>query len=78
VLSGEIGRLSSENINLSEEVNSCKLALSGETASEQRAEEQLSTFVLLFAEVEALRSRLRDSEKELESSRIQQLSRYRR
>jgi hypothetical protein len=46
--------------------------------AERRVEEQFLLIVLLMAEVESLRSRLAVQENEIKSSRIAQLSPYRK
>jgi hypothetical protein len=53
------------------------LRFSDESALVKRIQEHLSLFVVLFAEIESLRRRVKDKEKEVEDVRRSSLAPYR-
>lgn len=62
-LSQEINRLTVENKDLEEQAEEVRLRLSDETALQKRINEHLSLMVMLFAEIETLRRRVKAKEK---------------
>ena len=65
MLSEEINRLNGENRDLEEQTKDIRLRLSDETALQKRISEHLGLMVVLFAEIETLRNRVREKEKEV-------------
>ena len=65
VLSEEIKRLNGINSDLEEQARDVRLRLTDETALQKRMNEHLSLMVILFAEIETLRNRVRDKEMEV-------------
>lgn len=61
MLSREIDRLSEENVRMKDELAILRLRITNEVSLQKRIEEQLGLLVVLFAEVESLRSRLQSS-----------------
>jgi len=73
-LSEEIERLAVENEDLETQTKDVRLRLSDESSLQKRINEHLSLMVILFAEVESLRKRVVDKEKEVEKVRRSSLS----
>lgn len=65
VLSEEIKRLNGINSDLEEQARDVRLRLTDETALQKRMNEHLSLMVILFAEIETLRNRVREKEMEV-------------
>ena len=63
MLTEEINRLTGENKDLEEQTRDIRLRLTDETALQRRISEHLSLMVVLFAEIETLRNRVREKEK---------------
>lgn len=61
----EIKRLKEENNMLKQRVEDLGISLSDEIALEKRVQEHMALLVVLFAEIESLRSRIADKEKEI-------------
>jgi FtsZ-binding cell division protein ZapB len=61
----EIKRLKEENNMLKQRVEDLGISLSDEIALEKRIQEHMALLVVLFAEIESLRSRIADKEKEI-------------
>ena len=62
----EIDRLTLLNQQLTVEVSDTRLRLSDQTALEKRVEEYMGLMVILFAEIETLRRRVTETERECE------------
>ena len=77
VLNEEIDRLSVLVEQKEEDLGSIKLRFSDESALVKRIQEHLSLFVVLFAEIESLRKRVKDKEREVEDVRRSSLAPYR-
>jgi len=60
VLGVEIQRLNGINSDLEEQAKDVRLRLTDETALQKRMNEHLSLMVILFAEIETLRNRVRE------------------
>ena len=60
-----------------EDLGEIKLRFSDETALVKRIQEHLSLFVVLFAEIESLRKRVKDKEREVEDVRRSSLAPFR-
>lgn len=73
-MSEEIERLAVENEDLEIQTKDVRLRLSDESSLQKRINEHLSLMVILFAEVESLRKRVVDKEKEVEKVRRSSLS----
>lgn len=73
-MSEEIERLAVENEDLETQTKDVRLRLSDESSLQKRINEHLSLMVILFAEVESLRKRVVDKEKEVEKVRRSSLS----
>jgi chromosome segregation ATPase len=73
-LSEEINRLRSENEDLEAQAKEVRLRLSEESALQKRVGEQLALMVVLFAEIESLRRRVGEKEREVEEVRRRSLS----
>jgi chromosome segregation ATPase len=73
-LSEEINRLQSENEDLEAQAKEVRLRLSEESALQKRVGEQLALMVVLFAEIESLRRRVGEKEREVEEVRRRSLS----
>jgi deoxyadenosine/deoxycytidine kinase len=56
-----------------EEIRELRLILTQDYALEKRIKEQLALIVILFAEIESLRRRVEDKEKEVEQVRRESL-----
>ena len=65
MLSEEIKRLNGINSDLEEQARDVRLRLTDETALQKRMNEHLSLMVILFAEIETLRNRVREKEMEV-------------
>ena len=63
-----------ENEDLETQTKDVRLRLSDESSLQKRINEHLSLMVILFAEVESLRKRVVDKEKEVEKVRRSSLS----
>ena len=61
----EIKQLKEENNMLKQRVEDLGISLSDEIALEKRIQEHMALLVVLFAEIESLRSRIADKEKEI-------------
>ena len=60
MLGVEIQRLNGINSDLEEQAKDVRLRLTDETALQKRMNEHLSLMVILFAEIETLRNRVRE------------------
>jgi hypothetical protein len=60
-----------------EEISELRVRFSDETALSKRINEHLSLFVVLFAEIESLRKRLKQTESVIEDGRRSSLAPYR-
>ena len=69
ILIEEIDRLNGVIARLDEEIAQFKLQLAGMVNQEGRIEEHLVTMVLMMAEIDALRDRIRSTESEIKSVR---------
>lgn len=78
VLSNEIDRINSILSNLEKENQELKMHLVGYNQLRIRYEEQLALMVIIFAEVESLRSRVKEKEREVEEVRRSSLAPYRK
>lgn len=65
ILSAEIDRLQGENRGLEEDISKLRLRYADNIAFEQKHEMTCMSFVLLFAEIESLRSRIAERENDL-------------
>ena len=77
VLNEEIDRLTVLVDQKEEDLGDIKLRFSDETALVKRIQEHLSLFVVLFAEIESRRKRVKDKEKEVEDVRRSSLAPFR-
>lgn len=73
-LSDEINRLTLENKDLEEQASEVRLRLTDESALQKRINEHLALMVVLFAEIETLRKRVKDKEKEVAEVRRSSLA----
>lgn len=73
----EIDRLTLLNQQLTVEVSDTRLRLSDQTALEKRVEEYMGLMVILFAEIETLRRRVTETERECEHVRRSSLAPHR-
>lgn len=64
-MADEIERLNRENKDLEEQTKEVRLRLTDETALQKRINEHMALMVILFAEIESLRRRVKDKEKEV-------------
>lgn len=60
-----------------EELSELRIRFSDEAALTKRINEHLALFVVLFAEIESLRKRVKDKEKEVDEVRRSSLAPYR-
>ena len=60
-----------------EEISELRVRFSDEAALTKRINEHLSLFVVLFAEIESLRKRVKEKEREVEDVRRSSLAPYR-
>jgi len=77
VLNEEIDRLTKLVDEKEEDLGELKLRFSDEAALVKRIQEHLSLFVILFAEIESLRKRVKDKEREVEDVRRSSLAPFR-
>lgn len=77
VLNDEIDRLSVLVEQKEEDLGEIKLRFSDEAALVKRIQEHLALFVVLFAEIESLRKRVKDKEREVEDVRRSSLAPFR-
>lgn len=77
-MSGEIDRLGEILNALDNENGELKVNLVGFTQLRVRYEEQLVLMVIVFSEVESLRSRMKEKEREVEEVRRSSLAPYRK
>ena len=73
----EIDRLTKLGEEKEEDLNALKLRFSDEASLVKRIQEHLSLFVVLFAEIESLRKRVKDKEREVDDVRRSSLAPYR-
>lgn len=73
-LGGELERIGRTNKRQSEELAELRLGIAEDNYLQRRINEDLGLFVVLFAEVEALRARVRAQEEELEEVRQQNIA----
>ena len=73
----EIDRLSVLVEEKEQDLGEIKLRFSDEAALVKRIQEHLGLFVVLFAEIESLRRRVKDKEKEVEDVRRSSLAPFR-
>jgi deoxyadenosine/deoxycytidine kinase len=78
VLSNEIDRINGILSNTERENSDLKMNIVGYNQLRIRYEEQLALMVIIFAEVESLRSRVKEKEREVEEVRRSSLAPYRR
>ena len=64
----------SENKDLEVQVEDVRLRLTDESALSRRVNEHLALMVVLFAEIESLRKRVKDKEREVEDVRRSSLA----
>lgn len=62
---------------LEQDIGELRIRYSDEAALQKRLNEQLSLFVVLFAEIESLRKRVKDKEREVEEVRRSSLAPFR-
>lgn len=74
VLSAEIERLQKIVHTQKEDLEELRLSMSNQAALEKRINEDMALMVILFAEIESLRIRVKDTEKEIESVRRSSLA----
>lgn len=77
VMSEEIDRLNKLVQEKEDDLSELKLRFSDEAALVKRIQEHLALFVVLFAEIESLRKRVKDKEKEVEDVRRSSLAPFR-
>lgn len=77
ILTQEIDRLTKLVEEKEEDLSELKLRFSDEAALVKRIQEHLSLFVVLFAEIESLRKRVKDKEREVEDVRRSSLAPFR-
>lgn len=77
MLNEEIDRLSVLVEEKEQDLGEIKLRFSDEAALVKRIQEHLGLFVVLFAEIESLRRRVKDKEKEVEDVRRSSLAPFR-
>ena len=77
MLNDEIDRLSVLVEQKEEDLGEIKLRFSDEAALVKRIQEHLALFVVLFAEIESLRKRVKDKEREVEDVRRSSLAPFR-
>ena len=61
---------------LEQDVSELRIRLSDEISLHKRIQEHLALFVVLFAEIETLRKRVKDKEREVEDVRRSSLAPY--
>ena len=76
-LSSEIDRLNQAKQELEQDIAELRIRYADEAALQKRLNEQLSLFVVLFAEIESLRKRVADKERECEEVRRSSLAPFR-
>ena len=76
-MNDEIDRLSVLVEEKEQDLGEIKLRFSDEAALVKRIQEHLGLFVVLFAEIESLRRRVKDKEKEVEDVRRSSLAPFR-
>lgn len=62
ILSAEIDRITGENRGLEEDIRKLRLRYADNIAQEKKHEDMCLNFVMLFVEIESLRSRLAERE----------------
>lgn len=73
----EIDRLTRILTERDEEISELRVRFSDEAALTKRINEHLSLFVVLFAEIESLRKRVKDEEKKVDDIRRSSLAPFR-
>lgn len=76
-LNEEIDRLTRILTERDEEISELRVRFSDEAALTKRINEHLSLFVVLFAEIESLRKRVKDEEKKVDDIRRSSLAPFR-
>ena len=74
MLSAEIDRLNRIIEGQKEEISELRLRMSDEAALQKRINEHMALMVILFAEIESLRKRVKDKEREVEDVRRSSLA----
>lgn len=74
MLSAEIDRQNEVIEGLKEEVGELRLKMTDEMALQRRINEHMALMVILFAEIESLRKRVKDKEREVEDVRRSSLA----
>ncbi|MBS1889655.1 MAG: hypothetical protein JST59_00050 [Actinobacteria bacterium] len=77
ILNTEIDRLNKVLAEREEELSELRIRFSDEAALTKRINEHLALFVVLFAEIESLRKRVKDTEKEVNDVRRSSLAPFR-
>lgn len=75
-MSSEIDRLLNENKDLETQVEDVRLRLTDESALHKRINEHMGLMVVLFAEIESLRGRVKDKEREVQDVRRSSLASF--
>lgn len=74
MLSAEIDRQNEVIEGFKEEVGELRLKMTDEMALQRRINEHMALMVILFAEIESLRKRVKDKEREVEDVRRSSLA----
>ena len=77
MLNDEITRLTSLTEQKEEDLSALKLRFSDDAALDRRIQEHLSLFIVLFAEIESLRRRVQEKDREVEDVRRSSLAPFR-
>lgn len=70
----EVERLNNLNKDLEQQAEELRIRLSDQAALEKRIQEHLALFVVLFAEIESLRKKVDEKDREIEEVRRDSLT----